>query len=333
MTLDELQSRLTAHFARRAPGHAAPPLGPLEELGGGWASTVYTFTLPRVGPGGDAATTVVLKLYAPDADGRQHATREWRALTHLRATGYRVPGVIAFEPDPRHLGRPFLVMDHVAGASFWSVYEAADPIARAQLTQSFVERLVALHALDPQLLELAAAPTPPCSHLDHELACLRRDGDSSPHTTLMEVVRWLEERKGVVSCEQAVILHRDYHPWNVMTDAADRLWVLDWDWQIGDARSDLAWTCTLMQRSGHHAFSGAVREEYARQSDRRLDDFAYFEVLTTVRWLLNVLPAVGPESRLGASARADFQSFLVEPLRQAQALLHDRTGITVTLQV
>lgn len=87
-----------------------------------------------------------------------------------------------------------------------------------------------------------------------------------------------------------------------------------------------------MQRSGFHAFSSAIRDEYAHRSGRSLDDLAYFEVLTTVRWLLNVLPSTEPDGPLDAAARADFRAFLVEPVRQAQTFLQERTGINVDIR-
>lgn len=302
-------------------------------LAGGRTSGLYTFTLEQAESGAAHVTTSVLKVYAPNAGGREHAAREWRALTHLRVLNYPVPHVILFEPDARHLGHPFIVMDHIPGASFWQVFEAADPATRAHLTELFVARLVALHALDPQLLEPGAVLTQPYSHIDQELEQLRRDTANSPHAELTEIMQWLEERKQAVPCERAAILHRDYHPWNVVVDAAERLWVIDWDWRIGDARFDLAWTCMLMRRSGFHTFSSAVRDEYAHQSGRALAELAYFEVLTTVRWLLNVLPSVESEVLVDPAARTDFRAFLAEPVRQAQTFLRERTGVKVNVRM
>jgi aminoglycoside phosphotransferase (APT) family kinase protein len=320
---DPLQSRLEAYFAGHGTERPHLSPGPLVTLAGGWASSLYTFTVDRAASGDPHMS--VLKLYAPDAGGREHAEREWRALTRLRAINYPVPHAVLCEPDARHLGHPFMVMDHIPGISFWQAFEAADPATRSRLTRSFVAQLVALHALDPRLLEPAAVVTPPYGYLDHELDRLRRDSAGTPHTILAEIVSWLEQRKKAVPCERPAILHRDYHPWNVLVDAAGHLWVLDWDWRIGDARFDLAWVCTLMQRSDFPTFSRAVRDEYARQSDRSIGDLAYFEVLTTVRWLLNVLP--------NAARRAGFREFLVEPVRRAQTFLHEHTGITADIRI
>lgn len=41
--------------------------------------------------------------------------------------------------------------------------------------------------------------------------------------------------------------------------------VLDGGWQVGDARFDVAWTCTLLERSGYDAPSSASSDEHGRQ--------------------------------------------------------------------
>lgn len=323
MTTDRLRSGLDDYLARVGSHRERRSIRSLTALTGGWANSLYTVTLRPAGSEAALPATLVLKLYEPDARGSEHARREWRALTELRAMDYPVPGVLALEPDAGHLGRPFIVMEHLPGAPFWEVFEAADPVARAELTRSFAAQLVALHELDPSRLDPGAGLTDPYDYVDTELARLRRDCAESAHAALARALPWLERRRPAVPCERPAILHRDYHAWNVLVTGADEFWVIDWDWQIGDARFDLAWTCMLMDRSGASAFSGAVREEYARRSDRSLDDFDFFEVLTTLRWLLNVLPA--------AAVRADFRTFLIEPVRRAQEILRDRAGVDVTI--
>jgi aminoglycoside phosphotransferase (APT) family kinase protein len=136
-------------------------------------------------------------------------------------------------------------MEHVAGQQIWEALEHVDQPTQDRLTRLFVTHLVALHALDPQVLESGITQAHPYAFIDRELGQLRRDSERSPHPTLTEVVGWLEQRKEAVPCLQPAILHRDYHPWNVLVDAVERLWVVGWDWSIGDARFDLAWTLRL----------------------------------------------------------------------------------------
>ena len=73
-------------------------------------------------------------------------------------------------------------------------------------------------------------------------------------------------------------------------------------------------------------FSDAVKAEYARQTAYPVDEYEYFEVLTTTRWLMNVLPALGARSQLKPAKRDAFQVFLGEPLQHAQRLLQQHTG-------
>ncbi|WP_328291338.1 phosphotransferase family protein [Kineococcus sp. NBC_00420] len=335
MTLEQLRSRLGMYLSRPGAQHLGHSPGLLQEVSGGWASSLYTFDLHRNEESTAPTVRLVLKTYAPDEDGRAHAVREWQALQRLRAVDYPVPRAVLLEPDADHLGRPFVVMEHVAGVTLWQAHEAADPGTQAQLVSAFTAALRALHALDPRLLEPADTDQGEFDYVEREVAELHRDSAGVVRVGLSNVLGWLRERRHLVPCLRPVILHRDYHPWNVLVDSSGRPWVLDWDWRIGDPRFDLAWTCTLMQRSGFDAFAQAVRQEYASTvgAGDPLEELAYFEVLTTVRWLLNVLPSIESGTRLDAATRAEFRAFLVGPVREARALLRARTGIDVEVQV
>ena len=306
-------------------------LGPLVALAGGWDSTLYTFTLAADAAGSNDATTKVLKTYAPTIAGGEQAAREWHALSRLHAASYPVPHARRFELNAAQIGCPFIVMDYFAGQPLWDALEHAPPPTQARLTQLFVVCLAELHALDPHVL---VAPTPeshPLVYVERELAQLRDAGQRSRYPTLIEVVAWLDRHMHAVPCDRPVIVHRDYHPWNVLVDAAERLVVIDWDWQIGDFRFDLAWTLTLMRRSGFDTFSATVQREYARQSGRSLDGLRYFEVMTTLRWLFNVLQALEPDSGRSDESRAAFREFLVQPFQRAAEFLRASTGVDVRL--
>nr|WP_255480726.1 phosphotransferase [Quadrisphaera sp. RL12-1S] len=340
--LDRLRERLTVALGERAERLGVP--GPLEELTGGWASTsvlacALAVPVPDARAHLDAhaadapSTPAVLKLYAADRAGVEHAAREHRALDFLRGSACRVPAVLALELDPAVLGRPFLLMERAPGRSWWSAYESSDDDGeRRRLVSSFVRPLVALHALDAHPLGPAAtAAARGRGAADSELAGLQRDVAAFPRSGLGDVVGWLHAHRADLACERPVVQHRDYHPWNVLVDDDGEVCVLDWDWRVGDARFDVAWTCALVERSGHGAVSAAVREEYERQRGAPLHHLGTFEVLATVRWLLNVLPALGPRSQLPPGKREDFRGFLVEPLRRARELLRARTDLDAPL--
>lgn len=325
--LDPLQSRLAAYYAAL---RLVATVGPLEKLAGGWDSAVYGFTL---GEPGAPPARLVLKTFAADQSGQAHAEREWRALTSLGAAGYPVPAAHAFEPDPLTIGNPFVVLEQIAGEQLWAIYERGSPGEQLRIVQDFVARLTELHAHAPQLLEPRLAWPHPYAYIDWELAGLRGDAQRSAHTSLAGVVAWLERHRDAAPCARPAILHRDYHPWNVLVDAAGELVVIDWDWRVGDPRFDLAWAITLMRRSGFAAFAAAVQAEYARQSGRAPAELAYFEALATLRWLLNVTQAITSDDPQRAETRLAFREFLAEPVRRAAELLAERTGVGVRVEL
>ena len=333
MTLERLQSQLMEYYARFGRDCQPVPIGPLMPQTGGWASTVYTFSLRCDKSKRSSEQVFVLKTYAPTTSGRRKALREWQALVALRAADYPVPRVIVVEQNDRYLGYPFVVMERVPGRPLWHIYEHAEWSTQATLTALFVKQLVALHALAPSVLEAATTHAQPYAFVEHELTQIRRLIQELPYPTLVGVAQWLELRKHTVPCDHPAILHRDYHPWNVLVETTEHCTVIDWDWQIGDFRFDLAWTLTLMRRSGYDAFSQDVRQTYARQSGRSLAGLEYFEVLATLRWLLNVMHALQSGEALRDSAQAGFRDFLVEPTRNAVAFLQEGAGVQVQLDI
>jgi aminoglycoside phosphotransferase (APT) family kinase protein len=333
MSLEQLKSRLATYYARLSPELPPPSLLTLSPLAGGWASSVYLFTLEHSEYGDSAPTPLVLKTYAPTEGGAEKATREWQALTHLGAIGYPVPPIKLLEADSAYLGAPFIVMEQVPGRSLWHVREQATPHEQDRLTELFVRGLVALHAIDPRVLEPARALPTPYEPIEHELAGLRSATRVSKHQSLAGVVDWLERGKQQVPCSQPAIIHRDYHPWNMLIEPDGQWTVIDWDWTIGDRRFDVAWTLTLMQRSGFEDFSRDVGRVYAIQSGSVLQQMDYFEVLTSLRWLLNVTHALQTGENMRSDANSAFQEFLAAPVRKTVRLLRERTGLPVEVEL
>jgi hypothetical protein len=76
--LDQMQSRLATYYANHSLKQAQVSPGPLVALTGGWASSLYTFTIQSPQSGSADAQTLVLKTYAPTAQGQEHAARDGR---------------------------------------------------------------------------------------------------------------------------------------------------------------------------------------------------------------------------------------------------------------
>ncbi len=331
--LDNTKALLSDYYARHSPSRGQPRIRSLERFTSGWASDVYAFTVEWVDSSISFAESRILKTYAPTKEGVEKALREWQALRNLRAVGYPVPGGKLVELDSHHLGYPFVVMEHISGQLLWHIFEQAGEHEREQLTQLFVRLLVDLHALDPAVLVPRVNLMAPYQFITSELAELRARDERHAHCALAPVVTWLDARKHTVPCSRPALLHCDYHPWNVLVNREGQPVVIDWDWQIGDARFDLAWTLTLLQRSGFADFCVAVQNEYERVHSRPIEELAYFEVLTSTRWLLNIVGSLKSGENLRQASHSAFRDFLVDPMRAAVELIRERTGAEVQLAI
>ncbi len=330
--LDQLHALLTTYVARQPAWASAPRITTLTSFTSGYATAVYAWTLEYGIGTARQHDALVLKTYAATPEGAALAVREWTALTQLRAVGYPVPRAHLLETDRRHIGCPFLIMEQIQGHPLWHVFEHATAERRAELTELFVRLLVDLQAVDPERLLPGGTPTDPYAVIDRELAELRALDAHLAGQPSAAVIQWLAEKRDSVPCAAPVISHRDFHPWNVLLTSAGQPYVIDWEWQLGDPRFDLAWTMTLMQRSGFVAFATAVQQAYERMTGAAVTQLAYFEVLTSTRWLLNVMRALRFDAHLQGPAHAAARAFLTAQLQQAAALIHAHTALNVPVE-
>lgn len=184
--------------------------------------------------------------------------REAAVMRILRATGYPVPDVLWEEPDPAVLGRPFFVMDHVAGGA------RTDDAGLAGM----VGMLARLHGLSREAVaEVAAldglpADGEPGQVIDAQLAhwhAVYRRAAGYPIPLLERAFAWL--RANLRPTGPSVIVHGDPGPGNVL-HRLDRFdgergergergvaAVIDWEFaHAGDAAEDWAYLALIRGR-------------------------------------------------------------------------------------
>lgn len=180
--------------------------------------------------------------------------KQYKIMERLTGTEVPVPRVRWFEPDRRHIGACFYVMDKVDGEAPPEVppYHAfgmlfnATPERRAKIWWNGVETLARIHTLDWRRLGLsflgepAGGTGPIDSQLDYYGRYLAWVKEKEPQPILDAALRWLRdhryEPKRVSLCwgdsRLPNLLYRD--------DAV--VAVLDWEmaW-LGDPEADLGW--------------------------------------------------------------------------------------------
>ncbi len=303
-----------------------------EPLKLGVDSEVYRFTVSYDEGGERHSYTFALKVYQDTTDGKDRALKERHALHHLRVVHYAVPGVLVVEIDPEHLGRPFIIMEYIESQTMLEHISAAqgDNETLDALALLFAELLAALHQHDYKLLVPRMAEPSTYALINREIHTMRGLIRDYGQTELAPVLDWLYAQRATVTAPQISVTHRDFHPSNVLITADGLPYVVDWGWQISDARFDVAWTLAQLEREGHGAFAAQVLREYERLSGADVAHLAYFTLLTETRWLISVLA----RARYGfdsPEARGAYVESMRAAVRDAVQRIEQTTGLTLSL--
>jgi aminoglycoside phosphotransferase (APT) family kinase protein len=200
-------------------------------LGGGRSSAVHALRVTRSGRPPD---TVVLRRYVrdrvleEDPDIVQH---EAGVLDQLRDSPLPVPRLLAVDTSGDDAGVPALLMSHLPGRPDWSPRDV-DPWLRG-----LAGFLVGLHDVAvPSGAGLGPfQPYPPER---------REPPPWMRHAALWD--RAVEVSRSQPGAGERVLIHRDYHPGNVLWRAGKVTGVVDWQEAcVGPPSVDVAW-CRLM---------------------------------------------------------------------------------------
>ncbi|MEU7317237.1 aminoglycoside phosphotransferase family protein [Streptomyces sp. NPDC007083] len=244
---------VTGHHA--AAGHPAAYVGPLtlawvsrhlatgerivrtEALQGGITAAMRRLT---IGAADGSTRDLVLRSFV-DPLSAGHAedwlNRETDALTLLKGTGVRAPGLVAADPTAAHCEHPSLLMTHVAGRT---ALEDEGVETRVPL---LARQLVEIHAVRP-----AERPREYEALTTAESVVVPKGADAAVWDAAIEVLR------SPAPPYEGRFLHRDFQPGNVLFDvpparpAAARITgVVDWaaaSW--GPADLDVAHCSTVL---------------------------------------------------------------------------------------
>ena len=282
-----LEQRLATYLAART-GRVSP-VQVLRRLSTGWESDIDVVSVPGLHDGMDL---VVLRSYFGASAGAT-VLAEARALELLASLGYPVPEVLLVEPSAVPLGRPFLLMQYIAGDTLGVRMRSTDPALRRAAVARLVSLFAQLHRLPWSRSEMAQAL--PRYTLRGALDGLAAYAQRFPSAAFDACLGWLHSNVERVREMPLAVIHFDFHAQNVLVDGEDRAWVIDWtQCQITDPRLDLAWTMTLVGSEQGVQAAMAVRDGYAEATrqlgrDLPLEDLGYFEAAAAARRVLSVL--------------------------------------------
>jgi len=187
-----------------------------------------------------------------------------RLLEALAASTVPVPGVVAFEPDDRWLGAPFLVMAHADGRpgpeapALDPWVTESPPHRQRRMHEAFVDVLATIHAVDWEAADLEHVARGGERSLAREVAWwvdyVDWAGDGHPTSGLVDAAAWCAATTPVPESQPpASLCWGDARIGNLLfTEDRTVTAVLDWEQAtIGPAETDLAWYLALDDLTTH----------------------------------------------------------------------------------
>jgi aminoglycoside phosphotransferase (APT) family kinase protein len=215
----------------------------------------------------------VLRLPPPGARiaGPADIPRQARIMAALHAQGLPVPAIVATSQDPVVDGRPFVLMEAVAGERVEQAIDAgSNPLELAASAVDVLRRLQAVRIENTGINGEEPMPL---------------EGEVARWTWLMErapteltgqaprLAQLLAERQP--RPEPPVLVHGDYHFGNMLFDRGRVAAVVDWEIaQLGQPLLDV---CCI---SLSHVPADAVREMYGADPD----DYRWYRALTYYKY-------------------------------------------------
>jgi aminoglycoside phosphotransferase (APT) family kinase protein len=188
----------------------------------------------------------VLRLPPPGARplGPADVMRQARIMAALRAASLPAPAILASSEEPVLDGRPFVVMEKVAGVRVEQAVESVEP---RRLLQSAFATVRAVHSLPAEATGI---------------------GGEDPYGPVEEVARWqalrarapqelvarggeLEERllRALPAARPPRLVHGDYHLGNLLFRGEEVAAILDWEIaELGQSALDEAALCLVAIR-------------------------------------------------------------------------------------
>jgi aminoglycoside phosphotransferase (APT) family kinase protein len=222
----------------------------------GFSNETFVFTATCTERGHERREDLVLRV-EPDFHifPAYDLPQQFHIMRCLAGTDVPVPRVRWLEEDSAVLGRPFYVMDRVAGEvpsevppyHAAGVFADAAPEQRERMWWSGIETLARIHALDRKAIGLGFLGEPSLDEppvrpqLDYYERMLDwAERPAEPQPTLRAALRWLRENEPQAA--NVGLCWGDSRLPNVLYQGTEVAAVLDWEMAfLGDPEADLAW--------------------------------------------------------------------------------------------
>jgi len=229
-------------------------------LTGGFDTTTMAFRL--AGAPADWPEELILRVMGR-TDLSERVRREAATHAALVGEGFAAPRVLVAEDDAAPLGRPFIVMERLAGQNMWADMTGSQRrLGRLmRMPRELAEAQARLHAVRAGALPESArrfGVDPGRFTLAGEVKRLAERIERSRLSGLAAGTAWLLANQPAPA-EAEVICHGDFHPLNVMVDGTRCTGVIDWSQAVvAEPAFDVAGT-RMLTLCGNLGFKPPLR--------------------------------------------------------------------------
>lgn len=225
---------------------------------------------------GSVQERVVVRLPTAGSGDRVIAVQR-RSLQLASTAGLPVPDLVGWCDDAENaFGRPFLVMERVAGSVPWSWSAIGDRRLRQNLAEEAISLAARLHAFDfsdypPEELP-RSVPIAPAADRELETYTRRLGLLPGPVPAPMQLaLQWLGEHLPSEP-RPVAFLHNDFRMGNFLVEGARIVSVLDWELAgFGDPAADVIW-CSLAVWDPVELDISSIHRAYERASGSALTE-------------------------------------------------------------
>jgi aminoglycoside phosphotransferase (APT) family kinase protein len=225
--------------------------------------------------------SVVLRMYSGE-HASHNALAEFNTLKTLFQANYSVPEVYFMEKSSNIVGKPFILMEEIKGKTLESYLTSGSEQERQDFFNLYIQKFIDLHDLD--WTQLVSNPEryleSPNRLIDEYLENYYQGIKKYNMEEFQEVQRWIQTRLHNIECNKLAVIHRDYHPMNILINEQGLPFVIDWHkLTILDFRLDLAWTLILSQSHGSKEQRDRILQKYEDLKGFQIKDLEFFEVI------------------------------------------------------
>ena len=237
---------------------------------------------------------------------REYAEFEFSNQRTLFENGINVPETYLIRHPPNLYDRTYYVMKKIEGRGLSEVL-AQTPDQFEECVNKYIHAMTTIHSIDPALFP--QIPTldiqkNPYAVIDQSLQGLKSRIKKYPEdlTELSLIVDWLDDNKTKNPCEELVVIHGDFHPYNIVIDENQTVQILDWTGiNISDFRTDLSFATGAISAGLGKNLTPIFTSKYEELTGRKVENLEYFMILSSAWNLLRWYSGINNPSITGES--------------------------------